>query len=107
MEGPRYPVAARDAGIEDRVIAAFVVDDQGRVEYPTISTLKRASEPGFAQAVCAFLRGAEFGWEPHAAARGLVIMPFEFTLAGSAVVRRPLPPAPNLDSLRDVPRHFT
>ena len=106
MEGPHYPTAARDAGIEDRIVAAFVMDTQGHVEYPTISIVKRASEPGFTESVCAFLRRAEFNWAPHVAARGLVITAFEFTLDGGSM-RHPLPPRVNLDSLRDVPRHFT
>jgi Gram-negative bacterial TonB protein C-terminal len=105
-EGPHYPSAARDAGIEDRVITAFVVDDSGAVEYRTISLLNHVVDPSFFQAVCAFLRTAKFNWAPRAPTRGLVITPFEFTLSGVAV-RRPLPSGPSLDSLRDVPRHFT
>lgn len=104
---PHYPVDARDKGVEARVVAAFVVNEEGRPEYRTISILQSsATHPEFAATVCAFLReGAEFTWAPHAPARALVIMPFEFALRGVTVAEE-LPPLPHLraiaDSLREM-----
>ena len=101
---PRYPVSARNAGIEARVIAA-VVDSTGRVEYPTISLVKAVPRPEFYEAVCSFLRDATFDWRPHKPVRGFIVMPFEFTLQ-NAPVSDPLPPAPPLANIRSELAHL-
>jgi hypothetical protein len=105
---PHYPPDARSTGIEARVIVAFVIGGDGRVEPRTISILQSPPAPrGFASSVCPFLRsGAEFSWDPHPPARGLVIMPFEFKLPGS-VLTEMLPPMPDLQTLRDSLQHMS
>ena len=88
---PHYPPPARDAGVEGEVLLAMVIDEHGRVEYPTVSIL-RATSGDFVHSVCTYLREARFNWDGHAPARALVIMPFVFTLSG-VDVRQPLPPS--------------
>lgn len=97
--GPRYPTGPRKAGVEERVLAAFVIDQQGSVEYRTISLVQPLSQPDFYRSVCDFLRWAQFDWQPHAPVRGFVVMRFEFTL-GNIAVTSSLPPAPNIDAMR-------
>lgn len=102
---PHYPPAPRSNGVEARIVAAFVIDQNGRPEYRTISILQSpVMHREFVRSVCEFLRNdAEFSWGTHAPARALVIMPFEFSLQGVPVTEM-MPPAPNLaatsDSLR-------
>jgi hypothetical protein len=80
-------------------VAAFVIDENGHVEFPTISLVQPVPDREFFQAVCDFLHRASFDWQPHEPARGLVIMPFEFTL-GATRVTRPIPGPVNLEKLR-------
>lgn len=47
---PKYPADLRDAGIEGRVIAQFVVDTFGRADVATLKVL-RSSHPAFTAAV--------------------------------------------------------
>lgn len=103
---PHYPVGARNAGVEARVVTAFVIGESGRVEYPTISIIARPYDGEFERSVCTFLRTARFSWSPHSPVRGLVIMPFEFTLS-STTVTQPLLPRPDLRSLGDSLRDMT
>jgi len=106
---PHYPKDARSAGVEGRVLAAFVIDEAGRPELVTISILQSSSSPRrreFVSSVCTFLRDdARFSWDPHTPVRGLVIMPFEFHLS-SRLVTEPILPMPDLkpvgDSLRQM-----
>jgi TonB family protein len=103
-EFPHYPPGARGAGVEARVIMAFVVDEGGRVEPGTISILQPApAHRDFESSVCMFLRtNARFSWVPHSPARGLVVLPFEFTLSGgSDVFAEALPPMPDLRAVKD------
>jgi TonB family protein len=95
----RYPADARRAGVEGRVVAAFVIDTMGRVEYPTISIVQATSYPGFVRSVCDYLRLAEFKWA-DVPARALVVMPFEFRLPGPGVTA-PLPAKPDLRAVTD------
>jgi TonB family protein len=81
-EGPRYPRDARDAGIPGLVVAAFVIDTAGRVELPTVSIVKNATNASFINSVCMFLVTVRFQWPPTASARALIVMPFEFSLTG-------------------------
>ena len=79
---PRYPEALRIAGVEGRVVAQFVVDDEGRVEERTIK-LVRSDNPLFDEAVRSTLGGmrfapAEIGGRK---VRQLVEMPFVFALS--------------------------
>ena len=79
---PRYPELLRASGVEGQLTAIFIVDEQGRVEEPSI----RFAQPGnalFQDAVRAALlrmrfRPAEAGGRK---VRQLVQMPFVFTLA--------------------------
>jgi protein TonB len=79
---PRYPEALRMAGVEGKVVAQFVVDDEGRVEERTIK-LVRSDNPLFDEAVRSALRRmlfapAEIGGRK---VRQLVEMPFVFALS--------------------------
>jgi protein TonB len=81
-QAPRYPETLRASGVEGRVVALFVVDEQGRVEEASI----RFAQPGnalFEDAVKVALRRMHF--TPAEAGgrkvRQLVQMPFVFTLA--------------------------
>lgn len=109
-EFPQYPPHARDNGVEARVITAFVIDESGRPEYPTISILQPSPSPDFvdfASSVCKYLRtDARFSFASHPPARALVVMPFEFTLSG-VIVRLPLPPKPDLDAVSDTLRRLS
>lgn len=109
-EFPHYPPGARRDGVEARVIVAFVIDEDGRAEPGTISILQ--PKPGhhdFESSVCTFLRtSAEFSWAPHSPMRGLVVMPFEFTLSGgSGLLAETLPPMPDLRAVKDSLRHMS
>jgi protein TonB len=79
---PRYPEALRQMGIEGRVIASFVVNEQGRAEEESIRFV-RSENPLFDEAVRVALRRMRF--VPAEAGgrkvRQLVEMPFVFTLA--------------------------
>lgn len=79
---PRYPADVRALGLPGLVIVAFVIDTAGRVELPTVSIVKHPTHPSFVYAVCDFLATARFDWRPHAPVRGLVIVPFSFSLTG-------------------------
>jgi protein TonB len=79
---PRYPEILRASGVEGQLTAIFIVDEQGRVEEPSI----RFAQPGnalFEDAVRVGLRRMRFS--PAEAGgrkvRQLVQMPFVFTLA--------------------------
>jgi len=96
-EFPHYPTGPRNAGVEARVVAAFVINQRGQVELPTISFIDVGVESDFHDAVCEFLRRAVFRWTSHAPARGLVMMPFDFTL-GNTRITKSLPPMPDLKS---------
>ena len=78
---PRYPAALRDARIEGRVLARFVVDTTGRVMMESVM-IDAADHPAFGEAVVESLRRSRF--EP-AEYRGrkvpqLVARPFVFVL---------------------------
>jgi protein TonB len=78
---PRYPETLRASGVEGRVTAAFVVDQEGRAEEGTIRFVE-SGNPLFEDAVRAALRRmrfipAEVGGRK---VRQLVQMPFVFTL---------------------------
>jgi periplasmic protein TonB len=79
---PRYPEALRIAGVEGKVVAVFVVDEQGRVEAGSISFLHSDNEQ-FEREVRATLRDMRF--TPAEAGgrkvRQLVQMPFVFKLS--------------------------
>jgi len=79
---PRYPEALRMAGMEGRVVAQFVVDDEGRVEERTIK-LVRSDNPLFDEAVRSALRRMRFAPAEIAGrkVRQLVEMPFVFALS--------------------------
>src|SRR5512146_941745 len=94
-EFPHYPTGPRNAGVEARVLAAFVINQQGQVELPTISFIDVGVESDFHDAVCDLLRRAAFQWSSHAPARGLIVMPFDFTL-GNTRITKPLPPMRDL-----------
>ena len=79
---PRYPEVLRNAGIEGRVLAVFVVDEMGRAEEASIR-FTRSTNRLFEDAVRSALRRmrfipAEIGGRK---VRQLVQMPFVFTLS--------------------------
>ena len=79
---PRYPEVLRSSGVEGKVIAQFVVDEQGRVEEGSLGFL-RSDNRLFEDAVrVALVRmrfiPAEIG---GVKVRQLVQMPFVFTLS--------------------------
>src|SRR5216110_2180417 len=79
---PRYPEALRQLGIEGRVVAVFVVNEQGRAEEESIRFV-RSDNQLFDDAVRVALRRmrfipAEVGGRK---VRQLVEMPFVFTIA--------------------------
>jgi len=79
---PRYPEALRQAGVEGRVIAEFVVNELGRTEEASIRFVQSDNHL-FEDAVRLALRRmrfipAEVGGRK---VRQLVEMPFVFTLA--------------------------
>ncbi len=79
---PRYPEVLRSSGVEGKVIAQFVVDEQGRVEEGSLRFV-RSDNQLFEDAVrVAFVRmrfiPAEVG---GVKVRQLVQMPFVFTLS--------------------------
>jgi protein TonB len=79
---PRYPETLRAAGVEGRVVALFVVNDQGLVEEPSIRIL-RSDNPLFDDAVKSALGRMRFipAESGGRKVRQLVQMPFVFTLA--------------------------
>jgi protein TonB len=79
---PRYPETLRAAGVEGRVVALFVVTDQGLVEEPSIRIL-RSDNPLFDDAVRSALGRMRFipAETGGRKVRQLVQMPFVFTLA--------------------------
>jgi hypothetical protein len=105
---PRYPPEARSHRVQALVIAAFVVNEDGRPEPRTISILESPKDsPDFALSVCNFLRaGARFRWEPHASARAIVIAPFAFLLSGVTGSQRPSI-EPDLHAVRDSVRQMS
>ncbi len=75
----RYPDGERARGAGADLVAAFVVDTTGRVEYSTISFLRPAATP-FVRSVCDALKEMTFApavvdGRPR---RALVAMPFGF-----------------------------
>jgi hypothetical protein len=105
---PQYPRDPRRDGVEAFVLAAFVVNADGRPEPRTISILQSpAGFPEFASSVCTFLRtGAWFTWGEHAPARALVVTPFFFHLTG-VIVTQSSPRAPDLGVVRDSLREMS
>jgi protein TonB len=79
---PRYPEILRSAGIEGRVTALFVVDEQGRSEEESVRFL-RSDNRLFEDAVRAALRRMRFSPAEVGGrkVRQLVQMPFVFTLS--------------------------
>ena len=79
---PRYPEILRASGVEGQLTATFIVDEQGRVEEPSIR-FAQAGNALFEDAVRVALRRMRFS--PAEAGgrkvRQLVQMPFVFTLA--------------------------
>jgi protein TonB len=79
---PRYPESLRSSGVEGRVIAEFVVDEQGRAQEESVRFV-RSDNPLFEDAVKVALRRmrfvpAEVGGRK---VKQLVQMPFVFTLS--------------------------
>ena len=79
---PRYPEVLRVAGIEGRVIARFVVDEEGRVEEGSVM-FPRSDNRLFDEAVRAALARMRFTSAEIAGkkVRQLVEMPFVFALS--------------------------
>lgn len=77
---PRFPAALREAGIQGRVVAEFVVDTLGRAEMDGL-TLNAAQVP-FGEAVRAVLPRFRFtpGEVGRRKVRTRVQLPFDFTL---------------------------
>jgi protein TonB len=77
---PRYPTPLREAGVQGRVVAEFVVDTLGRAELDGLRL--DASQALFAEAVRAVL--PRYRFTPGEAAgrkvRTRVQLPFDFTL---------------------------
>jgi protein TonB len=77
---PRYPAALRDAGIQGRVVAEFVVDTLGRAEMDGLKL--EAAHPLLAESVRAVL--PRYRFTPGEAGRGKVRtrvqLPFDFAL---------------------------
>lgn len=78
---PRYPPALRDAGVEGRVVAQFIVDTLGRAEMDDL-LLVQASHALFAESVRKALEQFRFspGELGGRKVRTKVQIPFEFTL---------------------------
>ncbi|MDQ6689556.1 MAG: energy transducer TonB [Gemmatimonadota bacterium] len=79
---PRYPEVLRTAGVEGKVLARFVVNEDGRVDGQSV-TILRSENPLFEEAVRASLsrmrfNAAEIGGKK---VRQLVEMPFVFALS--------------------------
>ena len=82
MRTPRYPESLRAAGVEDTVLATFVVDTLGRIESASVD-ITQASHAQFATAVrevlsSAKFRPAELGGHR---VRQRVALPFVFSLS--------------------------
>ena len=80
-KGPQYPAELREAGVEGTVIVQFVVDQNGRVELPSLKVLKSDNE-AFTAAVRAALADAVY--DPAVvkgrAVKQLLQEPFQFSL---------------------------
>ena len=105
---PHYPKEPRSKGIEGLVLMALVINEDGRPEQRTISILQSLPRhsPEFTESVCTFLRTAQFGWEPHAPTRTLVVMPFIFGLT-DAIVTQSVSREPDLRPVRDSLRQMS
>ena len=77
---PRYPASLREAGIQGRVVAEFVVDTLGRAELDGVKL--DASQALFAEAVRAVLPRYRFtpGESGRGKVRTRVQLPFDFAL---------------------------
>ena len=95
---PRYPRSERARRAAATIVAAFVVDTAGNVEYQTISLLETAAAP-FVQSVCDALRSTRF--TPAAMQgrrrRALVVASFGFAVFPDGPGD---PPTPNVASYR-------
>jgi TonB family protein len=80
--GPRYPVGLRGEGVAGQLMAAFVIDSTGRVEFSSI-TFVESAHADFHKSVCDFLRDARFvpPRSDGVPQRTLVFMPFRFWLS--------------------------
>jgi protein TonB len=78
---PRYPTALREAGVQGRVVAEFVVDTLGRAEMDGL-TLEPQAQPLFNEAVRGVLSRYRFtpGAIGDRKVRTRVQLPFDFTL---------------------------
>ena len=79
---PRYPDAARAAGMEGEVVTQFVVNADGSPDVETLKVLK-ATDPQFVDAVKSVLSQMRFypAEVNGRAVRQLTQMPFQFTLS--------------------------
>jgi hypothetical protein len=81
---PRYPQDARLRNVEAIAWLAFLVDTNGRVEYPSITFLKDPPPSEFRESVCDYLRS--FRLTPVVRdgrkRRALQLQPFVFALTG-------------------------
>lgn len=93
---PPYPGSAVLAGVQTRVIVAFVVDEQGKADPSTISFLQHGWTPEFDDAVCAVLPGYRFTWGTQTPKRRPVIMPFDFNIHTGGRNDKVLPPLPDM-----------
>jgi hypothetical protein len=95
---PRYPHVERARRTPATVVAAFVVDTAGNVEYQTISLLETAAAP-FVQSVCDALGSTRFTpavMQGHRR-RALVLASFGFAVFRDGPGE---PPTPNVASYR-------
>jgi hypothetical protein len=95
---PRYPVGERGRGEGATLVAAFVVDTSGMVEYRTVSFVESAAS-AFVRSVCEALRHTQFAPTriDDRPRRTLVLAPFTFEVTPA------LPPAlpPRVGPLRE------
>lgn len=91
---PLYPRGPRMRGENARVIVTTIIDSTGAPERRSV-TLLSAPNREFDHAVCDYFAEVHFTWPPGRARRALVIIPFDFEVAGAA----PLPPAPDYRDL--------
>lgn len=92
--GPEYPVDLRGSGVTGQLMAAFVVDSTGRVEFRSITFVEPA-DVGFHHSVCRFLRDTQFrpARSDGIPRRALVFAPFRFTISSAP----PLGPQTNVN----------
>jgi len=78
---PRYPSDLRQAGVQGRVVAAFIVDTTGRPEADSFRTLK-SPDPAFTEAVKRAVLASRFrpGEIAGIRVRQRVIVPFDFSI---------------------------